>query len=97
MSREPPGIPVLYQDCRIPFRLGRFQYVDFRSDYDAGLRALMTALAAQHQAPPGPPGETTEGGHNHPRRDGQAKGARFLQAPPILIWLAVPAVPGSEA
>jgi hypothetical protein len=27
-------IPVLHRKCKIPFRLSRFQYVDFRTDYD---------------------------------------------------------------
>jgi hypothetical protein len=45
-------IPVLYRDCRIPFRLRPFQYLDFRSDYGRGLKALLKTLGAEQQQPP---------------------------------------------
>jgi hypothetical protein len=49
-------IPVLYAECRIPLRLRRVQYIDFRSDYQLGLQALMQTLALEHQATkPSPP------------------------------------------
>src|SRR5580693_3207836 len=34
-------IPVLYQDCSVPFRLRRIQYADFRTTYDEGLQQLL--------------------------------------------------------
>jgi hypothetical protein len=37
-------IPVLYKDCEIPFRLRRFQHLDFRSDYDRMLHELRKCL-----------------------------------------------------
>ena len=37
-------IPVLYRDCKIPFRLRRVQYVDARPGYDWGLRELLRVL-----------------------------------------------------
>jgi TIR domain/BON domain len=37
-------IPVLYRTCEIPFRLRRVQYLDFRSDYNRGLRELLKAV-----------------------------------------------------
>lgn len=37
-------VPVLFQPCDRPFRLRRFQYVDFTSDYGNGLSALTLAL-----------------------------------------------------
>ena len=40
-------IPVLYRDCKIPFRLRPFQFVDFRADYAGGLKRLLGSLAAQ--------------------------------------------------
>jgi photosystem II stability/assembly factor-like uncharacterized protein len=43
-------IPVLYRECKIPFRLRPFQYVDFRSDYAAGLEILTKAVANQKPA-----------------------------------------------
>ena len=42
-------IPVLHRDCRVPFRLRRLQYIDFRSEYGGGLQALVNALADEHQ------------------------------------------------
>ncbi len=39
-------IPVLYRDCEIPFRIGRVQYVDFRSDHDKALKELLDTLNA---------------------------------------------------
>ncbi len=40
-------IPVLYQECRIPFRLRRVQYIDFTSDYDSALDRLEAALGRE--------------------------------------------------
>jgi TIR domain len=37
-------IPVLYRDCKVPFQLRPFQYIDFRTDYARGLRALLKVL-----------------------------------------------------
>lgn len=37
-------IPVLYRDCDIPFRIRRFQHIDFRSDYDRMLEELRKCL-----------------------------------------------------
>ena len=40
-------IPVLCRDCKIPFRLRAFQYIDFRGDYDTGLNGLLKALTTE--------------------------------------------------
>ncbi|MBZ5657523.1 MAG: toll/interleukin-1 receptor domain-containing protein [Acidobacteriia bacterium] len=40
-------IPVLYQDCSIPLRLGRIQHVDLRTDYAHGLEALLKTLRVE--------------------------------------------------
>jgi len=42
-------IPVLYRECKIPFRLRPFQYADFRSDYSVGLEELLASLSSQHE------------------------------------------------
>ncbi len=53
-------IPVLYRECDIPFRLRRFQHLDFRGDYDRMLQELRKCLhigqqpAAEHAAPAAP-------------------------------------------
>jgi TIR domain len=43
-------IPVLYQDCKIPFRLRRLQYVDARVEYGKGLAELLRMLGADDAA-----------------------------------------------
>ena len=42
-------IPVFYRDCKVPFQLRPFQYVDFRTDYDRGLKTLLRTLGAVEQ------------------------------------------------
>ena len=37
-------IPVLFCDCKVPFQLRPFQYADFRTDYDRGLKILLHTL-----------------------------------------------------
>ena len=44
-------IPVLYQDCEIPFRLDRIQHVDFRIDYARGLKGLLKILCREQSFP----------------------------------------------
>lgn len=39
-------IPILCSDCKIPFRLRRVQYVDFRLEYEKSLKRLLQALGA---------------------------------------------------
>jgi len=34
-------IPVLYRNCKIPFRLRRFQYADFTTDFQKGISQLL--------------------------------------------------------
>ena len=43
-------IPVFYRDCKVPFQLRPFQYVDFRTDYDRGLKTLLRTLGVEQQA-----------------------------------------------
>lgn len=56
-------IPVLYQACKIPFRLRRFQYADFTGDYEEALNEILTHL--KHHSirvglePTPPPSEPT--------------------------------------
>lgn len=37
-------IPVLFKECKIPFRLRRLQYADFTKDYEKGFTELVMAL-----------------------------------------------------
>ncbi len=36
--------PVLYRNCKVPFRLRRIQYSDFATDYEKGFTQLLRAL-----------------------------------------------------
>src|SRR5579883_960443 len=40
-------IPVLYRDCKIPFRLRRLQYLDARTDYQGAVRGLLRLLGVE--------------------------------------------------
>lgn len=37
-------IPVLLEDCNVPFRLSRFQRIDFTTDYAHGMKHLLVAM-----------------------------------------------------
>ena len=56
-------IPVFYRDCEIPLRLRRVQHIDFRNDYDRGLKVVLKdlgveqAMAASAAAVPATPKE----------------------------------------
>jgi tetratricopeptide (TPR) repeat protein len=43
-------VPILYKNCKIPFRLRRLQHVDFTQDYAHGLKNLLKALVARPNA-----------------------------------------------
>ena len=43
-------IPVFYRDCKVPFQLRPFHYVDFRTDYEHGLKILLKTLRVEQQA-----------------------------------------------
>lgn len=45
LEKRKKVIPILYQDCEVPFQLVPFQYVDFRADYARGLGRLLKTLA----------------------------------------------------
>lgn len=50
-------LPILYQDCLVPWRLRRKQRVDFRNDYQSALKELLRNLRAEPGASfalPGP-------------------------------------------
>lgn len=43
-------IPVIYRDCKVPFRLRRLQYADFRQDYLRALQDLLATFAPRQRA-----------------------------------------------
>ncbi len=56
LDQQKAIIPVLYRDCDIPFRVRRFQHVDFRDNYEHMLeelkRCLHLAASSAAAAPP---------------------------------------------
>ncbi len=48
-------IPVLLEDCLIPWRLRRLQYADFRDKYDVALKELLKALKVDQKSASPPP------------------------------------------
>lgn len=56
LDQQKAIIPVLYRDCDIPFRIRRFQHVDFRDNYEHMLEELKRCLhMAKSSAPPAAP------------------------------------------
>ena len=53
LKKQKTVIPVLYQDCEIPLRLHRLQYVNLLN-YDRGMRILLRSLADRGQPQPVP-------------------------------------------
>lgn len=49
LEEQKEVIPVLYRDCRVPFRLRPFQSADFRSDYSRGFEELLSTVGIQQQ------------------------------------------------
>ena len=47
LEEQKTVIPVIYQDCTVPFRLRRVQHSDFRQDYARGLQELLRTLTPE--------------------------------------------------
>ncbi len=43
-------VPVLYNDCKLPLRLRRMQYIDFTKSYDEGLKKLNNILSSEDKS-----------------------------------------------
>ncbi|MGA7525185.1 MAG: toll/interleukin-1 receptor domain-containing protein [Acidobacteriaceae bacterium] len=48
-------LPLMLQDCEVPIRVCRLQYIDFRKDYRAGLNELVRELRQHQDAAAGRP------------------------------------------
>jgi TIR domain len=63
LEKHKTVIPVFYRDCEKPLRLRRVEHIDFRNDYDRGLKVLLKdlgveqAMAASATAAPATPKE----------------------------------------
>jgi len=53
-------MPILYRDCKVPFQLRPFQYVDFRTDYAQGLKLLLKTLGVSQRVAAASPTENPE-------------------------------------
>lgn len=71
-------IPVLYRECDIPFRLRRFQHVDFRGDYDRMLEELRKCLHIGQQPTPRQDAPVRE---SHPRVERHTPDRTVASAP----------------
>jgi hypothetical protein len=49
LSRGKKVVPLMIEECQIPFRLARLQYVDFTKDYDSSFKQLIATLQASEQ------------------------------------------------
>jgi hypothetical protein len=86
LSRQMKIIPVLVGDCEVPFRLARFQRLDFRRDYPVALASLLKTLRVEQQASPPPAMRRTAQGilsvpSEHRRRAGDQPLDREKQLP----------------
>ena len=50
LDEQKEVIPVLYRDCKIPYRLRPVQRVDFRSDYAAAFEELLASIGVEQPA-----------------------------------------------
>ena len=68
LEKQKTVIPIVIQDCSIPFRLRRIQYADFRVDYAHGFNSLLGHLGAKSAAPVAPPAASSAGDAEDARR-----------------------------
>lgn len=47
LNREKPVIPLMVETCDLPLRVHRAQWVDFRADYAAALKQLLSQLGVE--------------------------------------------------
>ena len=52
LEKQKTVIPVVHQECDIPFRLGRLQRVDLKLGYEQGLREVLRVLLSSAQTGP---------------------------------------------
>lgn len=64
-------IPVLYKQCKIPFRLRRIQRSDFTGDYDTALAALLQTPGVKKKTGQPTPAKSGEGLGSGKKIDGE--------------------------
>ena len=83
LSKKKPIIPVLHQDCDVPYRLNRIQYVDFRTAYDEPLKHLLSAIGDAKENPKTIPVPVA---HDRSRRLYLLAGAGAAAIAGLLAW-----------
>jgi TIR domain len=83
LSKKKPIIPVLHEDCEVPYRLNRIQYVDFRTAYDEPLKHLLSAIGDAKQSTTTIPVPVA---HVRSRRWGLLAGAGVAVIAGLLTW-----------
>lgn len=51
-------LPILYRECDVPYRLRRFQYIDFTKNYDYGIAKLLKLLNIEERYKTSEPSES---------------------------------------
>src|SRR5579864_7827508 len=92
-------LPILYQDCEVPIRVSRLQYIDFRGDYSEAmadlLRQLKSHQAGLSQAQASGPAVSSESPSPHAvvPAPGKPKSRRWIwvtaAAAVVIIWAVI--------
>ena len=67
LQRNKKVVPVKVDNCDVPFRLMRHQFIDFQDDYDRGIEMLMRAVS-QRRVSTGPDQNTYSTAHRPNRK-----------------------------
>jgi TIR domain-containing protein len=70
-------LPVVIDECRIPFRLKRLQFIDFIDDYDKGLAKLLADLSTQQSSATRASATDEHAGLDEPLTDTRKKKSRI--------------------
>ena len=60
IKKKKTVIPVLYEECDIPFNIVRLHYVDFTKDYERGFQEVSESLGVPQKKAPQSPKEQDE-------------------------------------
>jgi hypothetical protein len=77
-------IPIMFEDCIVPFRLRRVQYIDCRRDYQGGLKGLISALGTVPATTKAEPATRSLPEPVRPELTSQPEPARAPEEAPVL-------------
>ncbi|MCA0132377.1 toll/interleukin-1 receptor domain-containing protein [Winogradskyella alexanderae] len=69
LSANKKVVPVLMEECEIPFRLQRRQFADFTGDKEKGMKGLVTALGLEYKVAKNLVADTPENKGADPKRE----------------------------